>query len=58
MELRIDVNLAIVGLIVIKQLQFGFLLAILLDTLVVIVDLKHIFEVFLTLGFCRLYALS
>jgi hypothetical protein len=58
MELRIDVYLAIVGLIVIKQLQFGFLLAILLDILVIIVDLKHIFEVFLTLGFCSLYAMS
>ena len=58
MKLRIDVYLPIVGLIVIKQLQFGFLLAILLDTLVIIVDLKHIFEVFLTLGFCRLYTLS
>lgn len=55
MELRVNVYLAIVGLVVFKRLQSLVLLTVFQSALVLLVEFQHFFEVFLTLGFGGLH---
>lgn len=55
MELRVNVYLTIVGLVVFKRLQSLVLLTVFQSALVLLVEFQHFFEVFLTLGFGGLH---
>lgn len=58
MELRIDVDLAVVGSIVVEQLFFGLLLPVIWHAFVAFVKLLHFFEVLLTVCITGLHICS